>query len=101
MYAEIETYVPIKEYKCSREYEDGGKFIRDNFIEIENNDPPVQAKFKLSHHNTLSILIISQDYYEIPEGTIRAKGNMYHIFKPNNFRDVQNLYQDKTSLDVA
>ena len=29
---------------------------------------------------------------------IRANGNIYHISKPNNFRDVQNLYQDKASM---
>ena len=43
--------------------------------------------------------MISQDYYELPKRTIRANGNIYHIFKPKNFRDVQNLYQDKASMD--
>ena len=33
--------------------------------------------------------------------TIRTNGNIYHIFKPNNFRDVQNLYQNKTSMDMT
>ena len=28
-------------------------------------------------------------------------GNIYHIYKPNNFRDVQNLYRDKTSMDMT
>ena len=65
------------------------------------NDPRVQALFKRSRHNKLSIFIISQDYYEIPERTIRANGNVYHIFKPNNFRDVLNLYQDKSSMDMS
>ena len=32
---------------------------------------------------------------------IRANGNIYHFFKPNNFRDVQNLYQDKASMDMT
>ena len=59
------------------------------------NDPRVQALFKRSRHNNLSIFINSQNYYKLPKGTIRANGNVYHIFKPNNFRDVQNLYQDK------
>ena len=58
-------------------------------------DPRVQAMFKRSRHNNLSIFIISQDYFEFPKRTIRTNGNVYHIFKPNNFRDVQNLYQDK------
>ena len=45
--------------------------------------------------------IISQDYYELGEKTIRCNGNIYHIFKPNNFRDVINLYQDKASMDMT
>ena len=57
--------------------------------------------FKRGCHNTLSNFIISQDYYELPKRTIRANGNIFHIFKPNNFRDVQNLYQDKTSMDMT
>ena len=65
------------------------------------NDPRVQAMFKRYRHNNLSIFIISQDYYELPKRTIRANGNIYHIFKPNNFRDVQNLYQDKASMDMT
>ena len=67
----------------------------------EMEDPRVQAMFKRSRHNNLSIFIISQDYYELPKKTIRANGNIYHIFKPNNFRDVQNLYQDKASMDMT
>ena len=65
------------------------------------NDPRVQAMFKRSRQNTLSIFIISQDYYELPKRTIRANGNIHHIFEPNNFRDVQNLYQDKASMDMT
>ena len=55
------------------------------------NDPGVQAMFKRSRHNNLSKFIISQDYYEYPKKAIRANGNIYHIFKPNNFLDVQNI----------
>ena len=65
------------------------------------NDPRVQAMFKKSRPNNLSIFIISQDDYELPKRTIRANGNIYHIFKPNNFRDAQNLYQDKASMDMT
>ena len=65
------------------------------------NDPRVQAKFKRSRHSTLSTSIISKDYYELPKRTVRADGNIYHIFKPNNFRDIQNLYQDKASMDMT
>ena len=59
----------------------------------------VQAMFKRSRHNNLSIFNISKDYYELSKKTIRCNGIIYHIFKPNNFRDVQNLYQDKVSMD--
>ena len=57
--------------------------------------------FKRSRNNKLSLFIISQGYYELPERTIGANGNIYQIFKPNNFRDVQNLYQDKTRRDMT
>ena len=65
------------------------------------NDARVQALFKRSRHNKLSIFIISQDYHELPHGTIRANGNIYHFFRPINFREVQNLYHDKTSMDMT
>ena len=65
------------------------------------NDPRVQARFKRSRHNNLSFFIISQDYYELPKKTIRANGNMYHIFKPNNFLNVRNIYQNKVSMDMT
>ena len=61
----------------------------------------VQAMFQRSRHNYLSIFIIYREYYELTKKTIRANGNIYHIFKPNNFRDVQNLYQDKASIDLT
>ena len=63
-------------------------------------DPRVQAMFKRSRHNNISIFIINQDYYELSKRTIRCNGNIYHIFKPNNFRYVQNLYQDKASMGM-
>ena len=64
-------------------------------------DLRVQAMFKRSRHNNLSIFIISQDYCELPKRTIRANENVYHIFKPNKYRDIQNLYQDQTSMDMT
>ena len=64
------------------------------------DDPRVQAMFKRSRHHNLSIFLISQDYYELCKKTIRCNGNVYHTFKPNKFRDVINLYQDKTSMDM-
>ena len=56
--------------------------------------------FERSRHNNLSIFIISQDYYELSKKTTRCNGNIYHIFKPNNSRDVIIFYQDKTSMDM-
>ena len=57
--------------------------------------------FKRSRPNNLSIFIISQDYYELLKKTIRTNGNIYHIFKPNNFLDVRKIYQDETSMDMT
>ena len=57
--------------------------------------------FKRSRHNNLSVFIICQYYYELPKRSIRGNGNIYHIFKPNNFRDVQSLYQVKASMDMT
>ena len=98
---EIETYEPIEQLEFSQEYEDGGIIILDDLNEKEMNDPRVQVRFKRSRHFNLSIFIISQDYYELPKRTIRANGKIYHIFKPNNYRDVRNLYQDKASMDMT
>ena len=98
---EIENYDSIEEFKYPQECEDGGIIILDDINEKEMNDPRVQAMFKRSRHNNLSFFIISQDYYELPKRTIRANGNIYHIFKPNYFRDVQNLFQDKASMNMT
>ena len=98
---EIETYESIEELKTPQENEDGAIIMLDDLIENVMNDPRVQAMFKRSKHNNLSVFLISQDYYELPKRTIRTNGNIYHIFKPNNFRGVQNLYQDKVSIDMT
>ena len=98
---EIETHESIEELKYPQEYHDGGIIILDDLNEKEMNDPRVQAMFKRSRHNNLSIFIISQDYYELPKKTIRANGKIYHIFKPNNFLDVRNFYKDNASLDMT
>ena len=84
----IETYESIDELEVPQEYEDGCNIILDDLNEKEMNDLRVQAMFKRSRHNNKSLFIISQDYYELPKKTIRANGIIYHIFKPNNFRDV-------------
>ena len=38
---------------------------------------------------------------ELPKRTIRTDGIIIHIFKPNNFRVIRNLYQDKASMDIT
>ena len=58
--AEIELYESIEELKFPQEY-DGGIITLDDLNEREMNDPRVQAMFKRSRHNKLSIIIISQD----------------------------------------
>ena len=98
---ERETYESIEEIKFHQEYDDGGIIILDDLNEKQMNDPRVQAMLKRSRHDKLSIFIISQDYYEFPKKRIRANGNIYRIFKPNNFTDVLNIHQDKSSVDMT
>ena len=98
---ETETYESIEELNYLQEYEIDEIIILDVSIEKEVNDPRVQTMFKRSRHNIYSIFIISQDYYELPKRTIRAVANICHIFKPNSFKDVQNPYQDKASMDMS
>ena len=82
---EIKTYESIEELKFPQDYGDGGNIILNDLNEKEMNDAIVQARFKRSRHNNLSIFISSQDYYELSIKTIRANGKIYLIFKPNNF----------------
>ena len=98
---ELEVFDNIEELKYPQEYENNSILILDDLNQKKMDDPCVQAMFKRSRHNNLSIFIISQDYYELSKKTIRCNGNIYHIFKPNNFRDVQNLNQDKASMDMT
>ena len=98
---EIETFDNIEELKFPQEHENNSIIILDDLNQKEMDDPRVQAMFKRSRHNNISIFIISQDYYELGKKTIRCNGNIFHIFKPNNFRDVINLYQDKSSMDMT
>ena len=98
---EIETYESIEELKFPQEYEINSIIILDDLNQKEMDDPRVQTLFKRSRHNNLSIFIISQDYYELGKKTICFNGNIFHIFKPNKFRDVLNLYQDKSSIDMT
>ena len=98
---EIEVFDNIEQLKYPQEYENNSIIILDDLNQKEMDDPKVQAMFKRSRHNNLSIFIISQDYYELSKKTIRCNGNIFHIFKPKNFRDVINLYQDKASMDMT
>ena len=97
---EIETFDNIENLKYPQEYEDNSIIILDDLNEKEINNDKIKAMFKRGRHNNLSIFIISQDYYELPKKTIRANGNIFHLFKPNNFLDIRNIYQDKASMDM-
>ena len=95
---DIETFNNIEELRFPQDYEKNSIIILDDLNEKEIIKDKIQAMFKRGRHNNLSIFLINQDFYELPKRTIRANGNTYHIFKPNNFRDVQSLYQDKASI---
>ena len=99
---EISVYENIDELKYPQDYQsDSTVIILDDLNENEMKDNRVQALFKRSRHNNISVFIISQDYYELPKRTIRANSNIFHLFKPNNYKDVQNLFQDKASMDMT
>ena len=98
---EIETYESLEELKFPQEYENNSIIILDDLNQKQMDDPRVRAMFKRSRHNSLSIFIISQDYYELSKKTTRCNDNIFHIFKPNNFRDVLNFYQDKSSMNMT
>ena len=98
---EIETFDSIEELKYPQEYENNSIIILDDLNENEINNDKIQAMFKRGRHNNLSIFLISQNYYELPKRTIRANGNIFHLFKTNNYLDVRNIYQDKASMDMT
>ena len=54
---EIQNYESIEELKFPQEYNDGGVIILDDLNEKEINDPRIQAIFKRSRHNKLSLFI--------------------------------------------
>ena len=98
---DIETVDNIEELKFPEDYENNSIIILDDLNQKEINNDKKQAMFKRGRHNKLSIFLISQDYYELPKRTIHCNGNIFHIFKPNNFTDVLTLYQDKSSMDMT
>ena len=73
---EIETCELGEKLEFPQEYEDEGTIILGDPNEKEINDPRVKAMFKRSRHISLSVFIISQDYYELPKKTIRANGKI-------------------------
>ena len=73
----------------------------DDSNEKEKNDCRVQAMFTWSRHSNVYIFIISQDYDEIPKTAVRAKWNIHHLIKPNNFRDFRKLYQETAAIDMT
>ena len=100
---EKETYDSIEELKFPQVYNSDQPIVNnlDDLNEKQMDDPRVQAMFKRSKLNDISIFIISQDYYKLSKKTIRANGSIYHIFKPNHFLDVQKIYLDKASMDMT
>ena len=64
---EIETYESIEGLKFPYEYENNSIIILDDLNQKEMDDPRVQAMFKRSRLNKLTLFIISQDYYELSE----------------------------------
>ena len=88
----------MEELKYPQENENISIIILDDLNEKENNNDKIQAMFKRGRHNNLYIYIISQDYYDIPKKTMRANGIIFHVFKPNNFLDVRNIYQGRASI---
>ena len=98
---EIETYESVGELRHLQNYGINSNIILDDLNEKKINNDKIEAMFQRGRHDKLSIFIFNQDYYELPKITIRANGNIYHIFKPNNFRDVQNVYQDEESTDMT
>ena len=96
-----ETFEAIEELKNPQHYDSDSTIIMIvyDLNEKSLNDPRVQAMFKRSTLSNISTSIMSQDSFELPKKTVRAIGNYYQMFKPNYFRDVQKLYQNKASID--
>ena len=70
---ESENFEPIDELKLPQEHNSDQSivFILDDLDQKQKEDPRLQAMLKRSRHNFISTFIISQDYYELGERTIR------------------------------
>ena len=88
---EIETYESIQETKFPQDFDDGGNNVLDDLNEKEMIDP----RLKQCSND------LDEMYYLFPKKKIRAKDNIHHIFKPNFFLDVRDIYQDKASIDMT
>ena len=73
---EIETYESIEDLKFPQECENNSIIILDDLNQKEMDDPRVQAVFKRSRHDKLSIFIIGPDYFELSKKTIRCNGKI-------------------------
>ena len=99
---EIFVHENIDELKDQRDYQNESiVIILDDLNDREMNDDRVKALFKRGRHNNIAVFIISQDFYELPKQTIRENSNIFHLFRPNNSRNVLNLFQDKASMDMS
>ena len=100
---EIETSESDKELKYTQHYDSDQSIVTTivDFNKKEMIDPQDQTSFERSRHSNISSFIRSQQSFELAQRTIGANGNIYHLSKPNNFRDVQNLFQDKASKDIT
>ena len=65
------------------------------------SDPRVQKHCLNNLDIIFDLFLFNQYWYNLPETTLRANGIIYHIFKPNNFRDVQNLNRNKDSENMT
>ena len=99
---EISVHENIDELKDPREYQgESTVIILGDLNDREMNDDRVKALFKRGRHNNIAVFIISQDYYESPKQTKRENSNIFHLFRPNNSKNVLNLFQDKASIDMT
>ena len=74
-----------------------------NNLKMEENLYPIHpvSNFLNDPHIVTYLSLNSVKTFESSRKTVRANGNVYHIFKPKSFRAVQNLYQDKASIDMT
>ena len=75
---EKEKYQSIEDLNYPQVYKSDQSIviILDKLNQKEMEDPRVQAMCKRSRHNNISIFIISQDYSDLSNRTIRCKGKI-------------------------